>query len=96
MEFLHQATNGDQDLIRSLQQFGGYCLTGDTKEQALIFIHGDGGNGKGVLQRVLGNVMGTYTATAAMDTFMASNFDKHSTDLASLAPARLWRSSRFT
>jgi putative DNA primase/helicase len=89
MQFLRQATNGDEDLIRFLQQFGGYCLTGDTKEQALIFIHGDGGNGKGVLQRVLGNIMGTYTATAAMDTFMASNFDKHSTDLASLAHARL-------
>jgi putative DNA primase/helicase len=89
MEFLHQATNGDADLVSFLQQFGGYCLTGDTKEQALIFIHGDGGNGKGVLQRVLGNILGTYTATAAMDTFMASNFDKHSTDLASLAAARL-------
>ena len=72
-----------------MQQFGGYCLTGDTKEQALIFIHGDGGNGKGVLQRVLGNIIGTYTATAAMDTFMASNFDKHSSHLASLAHARL-------
>jgi putative DNA primase/helicase len=88
-QFLKQATNGDDELTSFLQQFCGYCLTGDTKEQALIFIHGDGGNGKGVLQRVLGNVMGSYTATATMDTFMASNFDKHSTDLASLADARL-------
>ena len=87
--FLQQATNGDDDLIKFIQQFGGYCLTGDTKEQALLFIHGDGGNGKGVLQRVLGCIMGSYTAVAAMDTFMASSFDKHSTDLASLADARL-------
>jgi putative DNA primase/helicase len=54
MEFLQQACNGDADLIRYLQMFGGYCLTGDTKEHALLFIFGDGGNGKGVLQRVLG------------------------------------------
>jgi putative DNA primase/helicase len=89
MEFLQQAANGDADLIRFLQMFGGYCLTGDTKEHALLFIHGDGGNGKGVIQRVLGSIMGSYTATAAMDTFMSSNQDKHSTDIASLASARL-------
>jgi len=63
--FLQQATNGDDDLIKFIQQFGGYCLTGDTKEQALLFIHGDGGNGKGVLQRVLGCITGSYTAVAA-------------------------------
>jgi putative DNA primase/helicase len=89
MEFLQQACNGNADLIRYLQMFGGYCLTGDTKEHALLFIFGDGGNGKGVLQRVLGNIMGSYTATATMDTFMSSNQDKHSTDIASLANARL-------
>jgi putative DNA primase/helicase len=89
MEFLQQACNRDRELIKFIQQWCGYCLTGDTKEQSLVFIYGDGGNGKGVLQRVLGYIMGTYAATALMDTFMAESYGKHPADIASLAEARM-------
>ena len=48
MQFLHEATDGDLGLIEFLQQFAGYALTGDIKDHALLFVYGDGGNGKGV------------------------------------------------
>lgn len=37
--FLEEATLGDRDLQRFLQQVAGYCLTGDTREHALFFVY---------------------------------------------------------
>jgi putative DNA primase/helicase len=89
LDFLHQATQGDKELIRFLQQMAGYCLTGDVSEECLFFVHGPGGNGKGVFLQTIGNILGDYAASAAMDTFTASHGDKHPTDLAKLRGARM-------
>ena len=89
LAFLEQATNGDNGLIRFLRQWCGYCLTGDTREHALLFGYGSGGNGKGVFLNTVSRIMGEYARNAAMDTFTASSTDKHPTDLAMLRGARL-------
>lgn len=89
LQFLREATGGDDDLIRFLQQMIGYCLTGDTREHALFFIYGPGGNGKSVFLDTLNYVLGDYATTAGMDTFTASRNDRHPTDLAMLKGARL-------
>jgi putative DNA primase/helicase len=89
LQFLREATNDDQDLIGFLQQWCGYCLTGDTKEHALLFIYGGGGNGKSVFQNTLAGILKDYATAAAMETFVASSSDKHPTDLAMLHGARL-------
>lgn len=88
-QFMREATNDDESLIAFLQQFAGYMLTGDTKEHSLLFIHGGGGNGKSVYQNTLAGILNDYAETAAMETFVASNSDKHPTDLAMLHGARL-------
>ena len=89
LSFLHQSTGGDQGMISFLQQWFGYCLTGSTKEHALIFFAGTGGNGKSVLLNTVAGILGGYAVTASMDTFTASNSDRHPTDLAMLRGARL-------
>ncbi len=89
LRFLNEATAGDQALIRFLQLWSGYCLTGDTREHALLFIYGPGGNGKGVFLNTIAGVMGAYAVTASMETFTASPGDRHPTDLAMLQGARL-------
>ena len=89
LAFLDQATQGDKELIRFLQQISGYCLTGDVREHALFFIYGPGGNGKGVFLNTIMKILGDYATTAAMDTFTASKGDRHPTDLAKLMGARL-------
>ena len=89
LQFLQEATNGDQALIDFLQQFCGYALTGEIKEHALLFIYGDGGNGKSVFQNTIASILLDYCVTAAMETFVASNNDRHPTDLAMLRGARL-------
>lgn len=89
LEFLWQATAGDAELILFLQRWCGYCLTGDVREHTLVFIYGDGGNGKSVFVNTITGIVADYAVTAAMDTFTSSAGDKHSTDLAMLAGARL-------
>lgn len=89
LSFLEDATRGDAELVRFLQQVAGYALTGDTSEHALFFIYGAGGNGKSVFLNTLSGILGEYATTAPMDTFTASQHDKHPTDLAMLKGARL-------
>jgi P4 family phage/plasmid primase-like protien len=87
--FLTEATDGNEELRRFLQQMAGYSLTGDTREHALFFVYGPGGNGKSVFLNTLVNILGDYARTSAMDTFTASGTDRHPTDLAMLKGARL-------
>lgn len=89
LDFLRWATCGDDDLTAYLKRWFGYALTGSTREQAMVFFYGTGGNGKGVLLRMLAHIMGDYASTAPMDTFTESYGDKHSTDLAMLRGARV-------
>jgi putative DNA primase/helicase len=88
-KFLAEATAGDEGLQRFLQQWVGYGLTGDTSEQALVFVYGPGGNGKGVFLGVVTEIMADYAKTAAMETFVASKHQRHLTELAMLHGARV-------
>jgi putative DNA primase/helicase len=89
VQFLDETTGGDVDLIRFLQQWCGYALTGLTSEHALVFVYGPGGNGKSVFLNIVTAILQEYAGVAAMDTFTASKSEKHPTDLAMLRGARL-------
>ena len=85
--FLHRVTDGDDALIAFLQRVFGYALTGLTIEHALIFLYGTGANGKSVFVNTISGIHRDYHA--AIETFTASNVDRHPTDLAGLRGARL-------
>jgi putative DNA primase/helicase len=89
LRFLDETTGGDTAFIRFLQQWCGYSLTGVTREHALVFIYGGGGEGKSTFINVIIIVIGDYAVTAPMDTFIAAHGDRHPTDLAMLRGARL-------
>jgi putative DNA primase/helicase len=95
LAFLDQATQGNKDYIAFLRRWFGYTLTGCTREQALLFVYGDGGNGKGVTMNTVDGVMGDYAVSAALDTFMATRGDRHPTDIAMLAGARMVMSTEI-
>ena len=88
-KFLTQIFAGDQELIDYLQRVAGYVLTGSTVEHVLFFCHGTGANGKSTLLNTLSGIMGGYCAVAQMETFTASNTDRHPTELAMLRGARI-------
>jgi putative DNA primase/helicase len=88
-EFLDRVTAGDKELQLFIQRMVGYSLTGITRDHAMFFAYGTGGNGKGVLLNTISAILGSYAATAAMDAFTATPGDRHPTDLAMLRAARL-------
>lgn len=89
LAFLRRIAGNDRDLISYLQRVLGYGLTGLTREHALIFGYGTGANGKSVLLSTIAGILGEYHRTAPIETFTASNGDRHPTDLAGLRGARL-------
>jgi putative DNA primase/helicase len=89
LAFLHEVLQGDEATIAYVQRWAGYMLTGNTREHALLFAFGPGGNGKGVLFNTLASALGDYATTAPTETFMATPHERHPTDLAGLCGARL-------
>jgi len=89
LAFLNQATANDPEVIAFIQRWLGYCLSGITREHALLFVYGPGGNGKGVMLNTVNGILKDYAVTAALDTFTAAQGERHSTEIAMLAGARL-------
>ena len=88
-KFLGEVTNDDGELQSFLQRIAGYALTGSIEEHALFFFYGTGGNGKGVFLNAVSAILGDYAAVAPMEAFIATQGERHPTDLAGLRGARL-------
>jgi putative DNA primase/helicase len=69
--FVTAAKTPDTSLAEYVQKLFGYFLTTKTHDQALYIFHGDGANGKGVMIRVLGQLLGDYFTPASQDLFVA-------------------------
>ena len=95
LAFLDETFAGDAELVQYVRTWFGYCLTGETREHALAFAYGPGGNGKSVFLNTLAAIMGDYAVTAALDTFTASRCERHSTELAMFRGARLVTASEI-
>ncbi len=74
-----------------LQQFAGYCLSGDMAEQLFVLNHGPGGSGKSTFQSALAAAMGDYAVAAPFSLFCAKRYETDGPDelLARLDGARL-------
>jgi putative DNA primase/helicase len=88
-EFLDKVTNADRDFHSYLMRVSGYSLTGITREHALFFLYGPGGNGKSTWMTTVSRIMGDYQCTAPIDTFTDTRMERHPTELAMLRGARL-------
>lgn len=89
LRFLDTATAGDAELIGFLQRMAGYALTGSTRDHALFFVYGTGGNGKGTFLNTLQWILGDYARSAPADMFTERKHEAHTTELARLMGARL-------
>lgn len=72
-KFLDRVTNSDQELIVYLQKCVGYSLTGDTRNELVFFIHGDGQNGKSTFVHTIRKLMAGYGHRISPDTIMTIN-----------------------
>ncbi len=58
LAFLNRNLEGDQERIRILQEWAGYCLLPDTGEQKFLMLEGEGANGKSVYLAGLSAMLG--------------------------------------
>jgi putative DNA primase/helicase len=88
--FLDRVLDGNQRLVGFMRRYIGYGLTGSTREQVLAIAHGQGANGKTTLLKAAVSILGDYSQSVPMDTFLASRHtDTARPDLARLRGARL-------
>ena len=89
-QFMNEVMAGNQDKVAFLQRAVGYCLTGDTREQCLLGLFGQGGNGKSTFLETLKDMMGQdYARQAARDTFTHRGIGQIPQDLAGMRGSRL-------
>ncbi len=88
-QFMHEIMAGDEDTIAFVQRVLGYCLTGDSSEEVIFFLHGTGQNGKGVLTSTLEWILADYCKSAGDEVFTETKNDRHSTEIARLKGARV-------
>ncbi len=93
--FMLEVFRGDRELASYMLRFLGYCLTGETKEQALALWHGpSGGNGKSTLIELVLEIMGDYAGTLAPDLLLDGG-SQHPTGLMDLKGKRLMVASEL-
>lgn len=87
--FLNRVTNDNRELYDYLRRFVGYLLVGDTREQVLHFLYGDGANGKTVFCEVVQALLGDYAVTANTDLVMLRRHTSIPNDVARLRGVRV-------
>ena len=73
-QFLHQLFEGDLESLNLLQEWFGYCLTGDTSQQKMLLIVGPKRSGKGTIARVLAKLIGTGNVCGPTTSSLAGPF----------------------
>lgn len=86
---LGRIMGNDPELQGFLRRLFGYALTGSIQEHAFAFGHGVGANGKTLTLNTAAGIMGDYAATIPTELLMASQGDRHPTELARLRGVRL-------
>ena len=86
--FLHDITQGDAELAAYLQRVAGYCATGVTPEDVLVYLFGIGANGKGSFAESIAYALGDYAKAFPPEVLMESKGERHPTDLAQFMGVR--------
>lgn len=79
LKFLDETFLGDKDVIRYMLTVFAICLTGDTMEQKIWYLVGDGSDGKSILIKVISGIMGDYSATASTDLIIDKKYQSQNT-----------------
>lgn len=72
--FLAQLWLDDPDSIATLQEWFGYCLTADTRQQKILVLIGPPRSGKGTIVRVLRELIGPRNAAGPTLDSLGKNF----------------------
>ena len=93
--FLREVMGRNQDLVRFIQRAVGYSLTGTTTEHVLLFLYGQGQNGKTTLLKLLLDAFGDYGKQSEPELLLRKRGDAHPTGVADLQGSRLVATSEI-
>jgi putative DNA primase/helicase len=74
LRFLDQVWPNDPQSIALLQEWFGYCLTPDTRQQKILLVVGPGRSGKGTVARILTRLVGPANTAAPTLGSLAERF----------------------
>jgi putative DNA primase/helicase len=74
LEFLEQLWPNRPDCISTLQEWFGYCLTPDTRQQKILCLIGPKRSGKGTIARILQQLVGQQNTAGPTLAGLATNF----------------------
>ena len=98
-KFINRIMDGDNELVKYMQRFLGYCLTGSVVEHIMQIRFGEGQNGKSVLSNIEGALLGNYAKAAGGYLLLkqpnGGNDNTTQTELAKLRGTRLARISEI-
>jgi putative DNA primase/helicase len=60
------------EYLQYLQRVIGYCITGHSKEEIMIFLKGQGSNGKGIVESMLQGILGVLFYQAPKEVIIAA------------------------
>lgn len=84
----------DDELVRQMQRYFGYCMTNSVSEQVFVILFGRrGGNGKGTLFNVLNRLLEDYCVNIPANEFSTDNKDERGRTIARIRGRRLVLSS---
>ncbi|MEH7105724.1 phage/plasmid primase, P4 family [Bacillus velezensis] len=87
--FIDEEGNPNYEIIEFLQKAIGYSLTGETTEQVMFFLFGNGRNGKSTFINTVQQLLGDYGRQTNSDTFIKKKNDSSiNNDIARLDGAR--------
>ncbi len=93
IKFLRTIMNEDEEMILYLQRAVGYSISGETGEQCIFVLHGNGANGKTTFLQTIQKMLGSYGRSADINTFLEQKYQTIRNDLARLRGVRFVVSS---
>ena len=94
-QFINEIMCGEQTQIAYLQRLCGYMMFGDRREQIIVYLQGDGANGKSLFIDVLSHVFGDYAASISAKALIDRASGAIPSDIAAIAGKRLVTMSEF-
>lgn len=86
-QFISEIFEDKPDIVAFVKRWLGYCITGESREQSLVFHVGKGGNGKSTLMSTLSHVLGSYASQGSKT--LLSGKSQISNDVAALVGKRM-------
>ena len=87
-KFLKEVFEPHPEAITFLQKAVGYTLTGDTREECVFVLIGDGRNGKSTVLEVMQQILGSYGGVAEIEAFLVAHRNSLREDIADLQGRR--------